>query len=541
MALGLVGTVRTVSGVRADIGRPRVFSPHPRLTQTRPHLCAPPRSQLVIGTPKERPWTNVLLVLLPITFCSNWLHWPEGLTFCLALAGLIPLAERLGFCTEALAEYTSDTLAGLINATMGNAPELLIAIFALKSSSLRIVQISLFGSIISNLLLVLGVSLTVGGLKHHEQSFSTVNSTNSITLLLVSIFCHLFASVIEEMHTGIYTTAVLQMSRAFAVLGILLYVALLFFQLRTHAELFADEESEDEEEHGAHGAHHPKHHHEELGDVSKDATTKVNVQPATGSGAKTVPKTPPVASPTAVLHGLIGSPAISSAVSTGADDTEVTTLAAHDDATKDDDDEPKMSFVESLVSLAVVAGVVSLMSEILTSSLKGAATEFKLSEGFVEAILTPIAGNAAEHWSAVYFAYRNRLNISFGIAVGSSVQIALFLIPFMFVLWTRQGRVVFIHARRRITPPATLPPSFPFVTARSSAGSRTSHSTTITACSNAPRFLSPSSPPDLCQLRGNLTGSTGRRSSLCIFASPSLTSSSRTNGGVSSQITCREL
>jgi Ca2+:H+ antiporter len=367
--------------------------------QTHPALLP----QLLFGVPKERPWTNVLLLLIPITLCSHLQQWPAGLTFCLALAALVPLAERLGFCTEALAEYTSDTLAGLVNATMGNAPELLIALFALRSSNLRIVQISLFGSIVSNLLLVLGVSLTVGGLKHREQSFSTVNSTNSIALLLVSISCHLFASVIEESHKGIYATAVLSMSRAFAVIGILLYIALLVFQLRTHAELFADEESEDEE----------------LGNAVKDATangatTDVDTHPS--SGADAPPPTPP---------------SVSAAVPTGADDTEVTALAAHCNARKEDDNVPKMSFTEALVSLAVVAGIVSLVSEILTSSLKGAATDFKLSEGFVEAILTPIAGNATEHWSAVYFAHKNRLNISFGIAVGSSVQIALFLIPFM--------------------------------------------------------------------------------------------------------------
>ena len=108
---------------------------------------------LLVGTPAERPWTNALLVFVPFVFLSYAWSWSSGATFALSLVALIPLAERLGFCTECLSEYTSDTFAGLINATMGNAPELLIAIFALRSSSLRIVQISLLGSVLLRLAL----------------------------------------------------------------------------------------------------------------------------------------------------------------------------------------------------------------------------------------------------------------------------------------------------------------------------------------------------------------------------------------------------
>jgi Ca2+:H+ antiporter len=384
---------------------------------------------LFFGTPKERPWTNVLLVFLPITVISYWTKWPDGLTFCLALVGLIPLAERLGFCTEAISVYTTDTLAGLINATLGNAPELLIAIFAVRSSSLRIVQISLFGSIISNLLLVLGVSLTVGGLKHHEQIFSTVNATNSVTLLLFSVFSHFFASVISEMHTGISNTAVLQMSRAFAVLGISSYIALLYYQLKTHAELFVDEESDNDEDERSVNSVHSQH---EAAPVDSMIAT-VDVQPALSAAGPTV-KAPLAASPTPI-RGSLGS---HDAVPAEADATEATALSTLAEEHKSEDDhEPKMSFWEALISLAAVAGVVAMMSEILTSSLKGAAVQFQISEGFVEAVLTPIAGNATEHFSAVYFALKNRLNVSFGIAVGSSVQISLFLIPFMCV-----GRII---------------------------------------------------------------------------------------------------
>jgi hypothetical protein len=108
---------------------------------------------IAIGEPGDRPWFNVFLVLVPLAIISKLANWPQAAQFVLALLAMVPLAERLGFTTESLADHTNDTIGGLMNATMGNMPELIVALFALRDGLLRVVQTSLLGSILSNLLL----------------------------------------------------------------------------------------------------------------------------------------------------------------------------------------------------------------------------------------------------------------------------------------------------------------------------------------------------------------------------------------------------
>ena len=116
---------------------------------------------VLIGQPGDRPWFNIALVFVPIAFASS--GWPDVARFFLAVAAMVPLAERLGFATESVADHSSDTFGGLLNATCGNLPELVIAIFAIRDGLLRVVQLSLLGSILSNLLLVLGARWGMNG------------------------------------------------------------------------------------------------------------------------------------------------------------------------------------------------------------------------------------------------------------------------------------------------------------------------------------------------------------------------------------------
>ena len=109
-----------------------------------------------IGEPGDRPWFNVLLWAVPVGIAGLTQPWSAGARFVLALIGMVPLAERLGFVTESIADHTNDTIGGLLNATCGNLPELIVAIIAVRVGLLRVVQLSLLGSILSNLLLVLG-------------------------------------------------------------------------------------------------------------------------------------------------------------------------------------------------------------------------------------------------------------------------------------------------------------------------------------------------------------------------------------------------
>jgi len=418
---------------------------------------------LLLGTPAERPWTNCLLVFIPLAVASGAL-WSAGATFALTLAALVPLAERLGFCTEQLAEYVPDTVAGLMNASMGNAPELIIALFALRAHLVAVTAASLLGSILSNLLLVLGTSLLVGGLAHFELRFSTALAPTHALLLGACAAAHALATAAAR--AGAPAADVLRLSRAAAAVLLALYAAFLVFQLRTHARLFDDGEGEGEGEGEGGGAAAPR---AAARDAAADAAegggaaagaegaeTAPLVAAASAEGAGAAPlarggaaAAPPApeagaqpggrlfsaATPPAAAGGGVAGKAAAAAAADGdvddgnGDDDEPTrSLAA---AAADGGGEPRLSFLGSVVALAVVAALVAVLSEVLTASIEAGAAALGLSERFVCTILTPIAGNAAEHWSAVTFARKNRLDVSLGIAVGSSVQIGLFLMPLM--------------------------------------------------------------------------------------------------------------
>ena len=130
---------------------------------------------------------NVLLLCAPLAVASDWLRWDGTVTFVAALLALCPLAERLGYVTEQLALHTSATIGGLLNATFGNATEMIVSLFAIKSGMLRIVQLSLLGSVMSNLLLVLGTAFFLGGLRHDVQTFSADSVKASISLLMLGM------------------------------------------------------------------------------------------------------------------------------------------------------------------------------------------------------------------------------------------------------------------------------------------------------------------------------------------------------------------
>lgn len=126
-------------------------------------------------------WINLLLPCNIIAWALHYTHQDAVPTFVVALLGVIPLAGLLGFGTEAIALYTGDALGGLINATLGNATEMIIAILLLVKCELRVVQASLLGGLLSNLLLVLGMAFLVGGIRYSEQEFMQTAAQVTIT------------------------------------------------------------------------------------------------------------------------------------------------------------------------------------------------------------------------------------------------------------------------------------------------------------------------------------------------------------------------
>lgn len=183
---------------------------------------------------------SVLLIVMPFAFLAHRLEWGPQWVFWLNFLTMIPLASILGDFTEEVAAQTNQTLGGLINATFGNAVEVVVAIQALLANEIRVVQASMIGSIFSNLLLVLGCCFFFGGLKYKEQSFNSTAATANMSLLALSSVALVLPTPFAEYY-DINDEHVLQVSRVAAVFLIFMYIQLLIFQLNTHSDLFQDD------------------------------------------------------------------------------------------------------------------------------------------------------------------------------------------------------------------------------------------------------------------------------------------------------------
>jgi Ca2+:H+ antiporter len=251
--------------------------------------------------------------------------------------------------------------------TFGNAPELIIALFALGAGLHEVVKASLLGSILGNSLLVLGAASFIGGLGRDRQYFDRSAASTQTTMLMLAVAALVMPAIfVLDEGAGLpspgaeivdYDSTVEYLSLAVAIVLILTYVAGLWFSLKTHRDLFNPRD----EGHG-HG----------------DADAEV-------------------------------------------------------DEPREEHHEEPWTIRKAMIALAVAGLAVGLMSEILVDSITETAEKINLSEFFIGAIVVAIVGNAAEHWVAVYFASRDKMDLSVNIAIGSSAQIALFAAPVLVV------------------------------------------------------------------------------------------------------------
>lgn len=192
----------------------------------------------------------VLLGLaLPLTIVAEALHWSPNLVFLISALGVIPMARYIGESTEALATYTGPRLGGLLNATLGNAAELIITIFAIREGLLELVKASITGSILGNLLLVLGMSMVVGGIKNGWQRFDQRQAGNNAILLVLSIIALVIPSLLSHYIGEDTSLKVEALSLGVAGVMILLYVLGLLFSFTIGNRHTA----------GPVDAHHPVH------------------------------------------------------------------------------------------------------------------------------------------------------------------------------------------------------------------------------------------------------------------------------------------
>ena len=287
---------------------------------------------------------NLLLVLLPVAIAGRLLHWPPIAVFILSGLAIVPLAKWMGTATEQLAFHVGPGPGGLLNATFGNATELIIAIFALRAGLIEVVKASITGSIIGNILFVLGFALLCGGWRREKQQFNrTAAGTSAVQLTLAVTGLLVPAAFYYTLRTPDADRRNLlegELSLVVAALLIVSYALGLLFSLRTHKHLYSGEDEE-------------------------------------------------------AMHGEVWS-------------------------------------VGRGVAVLVAATVgVAVMSETLVHSLEDAVAFLGWSELFVGVILIPLIGNAAEHVTAVTVAIKNKMDLSLGIAIGSSTQIALLVAPLL--------------------------------------------------------------------------------------------------------------
>jgi Ca2+:H+ antiporter len=213
-----------------------------------PGNAAPPRSTAPHLTPRPQrswrvSWRSILLLALPISMVLGYvLHAPAVWVFFTACLGVLPLASYMGESTEHLAHRTGPTIGGLLNATFGNAAELIIAIVALRAGLIDLVKASITGSILGNLLLILGLALVAGGANRNELRFNRTNAGMSAGMLALSVVGLVFPALFHAVHPeAAARLSELHMSEAVSVILIATYGLSLLFTLRTHRTLFGGE------------------------------------------------------------------------------------------------------------------------------------------------------------------------------------------------------------------------------------------------------------------------------------------------------------
>ena len=300
-------------------------------------------------------WPYLLVPFIPIAVILELSHAEAAIIFGASAAGVIPTAALMGRATEELATRAGPGIGGLLNVTFGNAPELIIAFFALNEGLQEVVKASLVGSILGNILLVMGGAMLVGGRKRERQHFDRTAANVQSMMLLLAAVALVMPAIFQLVAGGglpkpnakavNFGGDIEALSICVSVVLLLTYVAGLVFSLKTHRDLFNPEHTEEDH-----------------------------------VGGET------------------------------------------------------WSVKRSVTMLAIAGVAVGLMSEILVGSITEASDSIGLSPFFVGVIVVAIVGNAAEHWVAIYFAARDKMDLAVNISIGSSAQIALFAAPVLVLL-----------------------------------------------------------------------------------------------------------
>lgn len=291
--------------------------------------------------------TNKIFMIMtfigvPLSIIGTLMHWSSMILFILYCLTIIALASFMGRATESLAIVAGPRIGGLLNATFGNAVELIISIFSLKAGLVGVVLASLTGSVLGNLLLVAGLSFFIGGIKFKRQEFNIFDARHNSGLLMFAV---VIAFVVPEVFSmNLNDAKTLTLSIGISIILIILYLAALFFKLVTHRGVYQHKQAIQEHE------------------------------------------------------------------------------------------EPEWGRVKAIVVLALATLVVAYISEHLVHTFEFVAATFGWTELFIGVVIVAIVGNAAEHASAVLMAVKNKMDVAVEIAIGSTLQVTMFVLPVLVLI-----------------------------------------------------------------------------------------------------------
>ena len=288
-----------------------------------------------------KPSIYWLFIFMPVALALEHVGVPAPYVFFSAALAIVPIASLIVRATEQIATRTGDAVGGLLNATFGNAPELIISFVALKAGLLDMVRASLIGAILANILLALGLAFFLGGLRYRDQDYNPVAARVYSSMMLIAVVSLAVPSAFSRFFAPEETIrSETLLNVGLAVVLLVAYALYLVFMLKTHPGAFA-----------AKGGH-----------VEEDEGARWSLTRAVGS----------------------------------------------------------------LVGASLLA---AWMSEILVGAAEGTGTALGMTQVFIGIVFVAIVGGAAESGSAIVMARKNRMDMTIGIALGSSIQIALFVAP----------------------------------------------------------------------------------------------------------------
>jgi Ca2+:H+ antiporter len=293
-----------------------------------------------------RPGIHWLFIFIPVTFLLEYSHASAPAIFFSAALSIIPIARLISTSTEHLATYTGDAVGGLLNATFGNLPELIIAVVALKAGLHEMVLASLAGAILANLLMATGMAYLLGGIKYHNQEYNPTSIRMYSSMMMIAVVSLTVPSAYHRFLGGGEQTAYEnELNISLSIVLLIAYGLYLVFMLKTHPDFFKSEGGEAGHEH-----------------------------------------------------------------------------------------ENRWSWQRALISLIIASVLAAFMSEILVGAAEETGEVLGMSSVFIGLIFLAIIGGAAESMSAIIMGTKNKMDLSIGIALGSSIQIALFVAPLLVIL-----------------------------------------------------------------------------------------------------------